>query len=122
MLHITKMTTNPRYVGLLLLTVVAMCIGAASLPARDSAPGIVANIAPQTAQAFEGGWDRDHAWIKVTAGEIAQGATYGLCLRVTSGRFANICSYLAGRARQIVGGSHGVWAEVYWNRVNIGTW
>jgi hypothetical protein len=120
--RITRMTTGPRYVGLLLLTVAALCIGAASLPANGSAPSVVASLAPQPAAAFEGGWDRDHAWIKVTAGEVAQGATYGLCLRVTSGRFANICSYVANRAQQIVGGSHGVWAEVYWNHVNIGTW
>ena len=113
--------TKVRYTGLLLLAAAAMFVGAASLPAQSN-DGVLASVAPPAAEAFQGGWDRDHFWIKVTAGEIAQGATYALCLRVTGNRFGNMCSYLATRARQIVGRSHGVWAEVYWNRVNVGTW
>lgn len=114
--------TSMRYVGTLLMAVAAMFVGAASLPAQHGGSGVLASVAPTNAQAFQGGWDRDHAWVKVTRGEIAQGLTYALCMRVTYNRFGSMCSHLATRAKQIIGSRHGVWAEVYWNRVNMGTW
>jgi len=122
MCHIKKFATDVRYTAALLLTAAAMFVAFAALPVQGR-PGVLASVAPQTAQAYEGGWDRDHGWMKITAGEIAQGATYALCMRATSGRAAGGCRWLADRARQFVGRSHGVWAEVYWyGRVNVGTW
>jgi hypothetical protein len=84
---------------------------------------VVASVSPQSAQAFEGGVDGDHAWVKVTAGEIAGGAVEGLCRSIAPGPVKAICPRVAQIAREIIGGASGVWAEVYANgTINRGTW
>ena len=79
-------------------------------------------MAPQSAQAFEGGVDGGHAWIKVTAGEIAGGAVEGICRQFAPGPAAALCPKAAQRARELIGNNHGVWAEIYPTHVNAGTW
>jgi len=116
-----NMRTHARLLSLALLAAVALSVGMASLPSsnRDSP---IASVAPRSAEAFEGGFDGDHAWIKVTAGEIAGGAVDGICRRYAPGPAANLCPRAAQVARDLIGGNHGVWVEVYATHVNAGTW
>lgn len=116
----TNMTTRTRVLGLALLTAAALCVGAAALPSSSNTA--LSSVAPQSAEAFEGGFDGDHAWIKVTAGEIAGGAVDGICRRYAPGPAANLCPRAAEIARDLIGGNHGVWVEVYATHVNAGTW
>jgi len=83
---------------------------------------VISSVAPQSAEAFEGGVDGDHAWIKVTAGEIAAGAVEGICRRYAPGPAATLCPRAAQVARDLIGSNHGVWVEVYPTQVNAGTW
>jgi len=94
------------------------------LPSSGGGDGnVLASVAPQSAEAFEGGIDGDHAWVKVTAGEIAGGAVEGLCRSIAPGPVKAICPRVAQIAREIIGGASGVWAEVYANgTINRGTW
>ena len=92
-----------------------------SRPARATA-GRWPTIGRQSAEAFEGGFDGDHAWVKVSAGDIAGGVAQTAC-RTYAGPAAFLCPWFAQRASEIVGSSSGVWAELYTNgHVNIGTW
>jgi hypothetical protein len=105
---------------------VVLALGAAS-PATGGGP--LAELHPQSAQAYGGGWDRDHWWIKVTRGEVASGVVTGVCLyfvRVPVFK-SYICSWLSAKARRIVGEAQGFWAVVYprgWHfpYVGIGLW
>lgn len=36
-------------------------------------------VTAQSASAYQGGWDRNHWWVKVTSGEIASGAAGAIC-------------------------------------------
>jgi len=116
-----NLRTHARLVGLALLAAAALSVGMASLPSSSNS-STVSSVAPQSAEAFEGGFDGDHAWIKVTAGEIAGGAVEGICRRYAPGPAASMCPRAAQIARELIGTSHGVWVEVYATHVNAGTW
>lgn len=115
------MTNHVRAFGLALLAAAALVTALAALPASNG-DSAVSSLAPQSAQAFEGGIDGGHAWIKVTAGEIAGGAVEGICRRFAPGPAANLCPRAAEVARELIGANHGVWVEVYPTHVNAGTW
>lgn len=117
----TTMTSRARLFGLALLTAAALSVGAAALPSSSTGDAL-SSIAPQSAQAYEGGVDGGHAWIKVTAGEIAGGAVEAICRRFAPGPVASLCPRAAQVARDLIGGNHGVWVEVYPTHVNAGTW
>jgi hypothetical protein len=122
-----------------LLILVAMALA----PTQRSWPG----LGPASAEAAQGGWDRDHWWLKVTRGEILSGAVSGICGRyVPKSRAAQVCTPVAQAVRQTIGNNRGVWVEVWppyctnsrwvWQggrlyflpamcyppRMNIGTW
>ena len=116
----TTMRNHAHLFGLALLAAAALTVGLAALP--SSSGKAMSSVAPQSAEAFEGGIDGGHAWIKVTAGEIAGGAVEGICRRYAPGPAANLCPRAAQVARDLIGGNHGVWVEVYPTHVNAGTW
>jgi hypothetical protein len=119
---ITKtMTNHARLLGVALLAAAALSVGLAALPS-SSDTNALSSVAPQSAEAYEGGIDGAHAWIKVTAGEISSGAVEGICRIFARGPLANLCPHAAQLARDRIGGNHGVWAEVYLTHVNAGTW
>ena len=119
---ITMITrTRTRLLGVALIAAFALSVGMASLPSATDNSAI-SRVAPQTAEAFEGGFDGDHAWIKVTAGDIAGGAVEGICRRYAPGPAASLCPRAAQVARELIGTNHGVWVEVYATHVNAGTW
>ena len=92
------MSNQVRLFGLALLSAAALfAASAALLTSSDS--NAISTVAPQSAEAFEGGVDGGHAWIKVTAGEIADGAVEGICRRYAPGPPANLCPR-AGRERR----------------------
>lgn len=116
-----SMTNQARLLGVALLAAAALSVGLAALPS-GSDNSAISSVAPQSAQAFEGGVDGGHAWIKVTAGEIAGGAVEGICRQFAPGPAAALCPKAAQRARELIGNNHGVWAEIYPTHVNAGTW
>ena len=116
-----SLTNHARLLGLAFLAAVALSVSLAALPSSNDG-GTIASVAPQSAEAFEGGFDGDHAWIKVTAGEVAGGAVEGICRRYAPGPAANFCPRAAQVARDLIGGNHGVWVEVYATHVNAGVW
>lgn len=117
----TNLTSHARLLGLAFLAAAALSVGLASLPS-SSGGSAISSVAPQSAEAFEGGFDGDHAWLKVTAGEVVGGAVEGICRRYAPGPAANLCPRAAQIARELIGTSHGVWIEVYATHVNAGTW
>lgn len=117
----TNLTSRTRLLGMAVVVAAALSVGLASLPS-SSGGGAIASVAPQSAEAAEGGVDGDHAWLKVTAGEIAGGAVEGICRRYAPGPAANLCPRAAQVARELIGTQHGVWIEVYVTHVNAGTW
>jgi hypothetical protein len=115
------MTNHARLLGLALLGAAALSVGLAALPSSSDSNAI-SSVAPQTAEAYEGGIDGGHAWIKVTAGEIAGGTVEGICRLYARGPLATLCPRAAQVARDLIGGNRGVWIEVYPTHVNAGTW
>jgi len=116
-----SLTNHARLLGVTFLAAAALSVGLAALPSSNDA-GAISSVAPQSAEAFEGGFDGDHAWMKVTAGEIAGGAVEGICRRYAPGPAASLCPRAAQVARELIGGNHGVWIEVYATHVNAGVW
>jgi hypothetical protein len=115
------MTHHARLLGVALVAAAALSVGLAALPSASDNSAI-SSVRPQTAQAFEGGVDGGHAWIKVTAGEVASGAVEGICRMFAPGPAAALCPRAAQLAHDLIGGNHGVWAEIYPTHVNAGTW
>ena len=115
------MTNHARLLGVALLAAAALSVGVAALPA-SSGSSAISSVAPQSAEAYEGGIDGGHAWIKVTAGEIAGGGVEGICRLYARGPLAALCPRAAQVARNLIGGNHGVWVEIYPTHVNAGTW
>jgi hypothetical protein len=98
----------------------ALLVAGATLPSGDTT---VAGLAPASAEAAEGGIDGDHAWVKITAGEIAAGAAQALCRQFTGVIGFAICPTIADIAGDIVGAASGVWAELYNDgHYEYGTW
>jgi hypothetical protein len=121
-MHALTTRFDVRHVLLAVLASAAIFAAVAAIPSSASESGPLANIGPQSAEAFEGGFDGDHAWVKVSAGDIAGGVAQAAC-RTYAGPAAFLCPWFANRASEIVGSSSGVWAELYTNgHVNIGTW
>jgi hypothetical protein len=117
----TSITNRARLFGLALVAAAALSVGLAALPSPSDS-NAMSSVAPQSAEAFEGGIDGAHAWIKVTAGEIAGGSVEAICRRFAPGPVANLCPRAAEVARDLIGSNHGVWLEVYVTHVNAGTW
>ncbi|MGH2942858.1 MAG: hypothetical protein ACRDLN_08825 [Solirubrobacteraceae bacterium] len=117
----TTMTNHARILGLALLAAAALSVGLAALPSSSDSNAI-SRVAPQSAEAFEGGIDGGHAWIKVTAGEVAGGAVEGICRLYAHGPAATLCPRAAQVARDLIGNNRGVWVEIYPTHVNAGTW
>ena len=116
-----------RVVAAFLTTAAAVLVLGAVSPSSDS--GLLAQLSPQPAEAYQGGWDRDHWWIKVTRGEVASGAVSAVCwyfVRIPARSY--ICTPLSVTAKRIIGGASGFWAEIYppkgWRPayVRVGTW
>lgn len=109
-----------RRVAAVFLVALAVAVLPAALPAVGG-DGPLDRLAPQVAEAYQGGWDRDHWWIKVTRGEVAAGAVTVICLRFVPSQIA--CRSVAQVAKRIIGGKRGFWAEVYrTGRIRAGTW
>ena len=105
-----------------LLASAAIFAAIAAIPSGASDSGALSKISPASAEAYEGGFDTDHYWVKVSAGDIAGGLTEVAC-RQYAGPAAFSCPWLAQRAKELIGSSNGVWAELYTDgRVNVGTW
>jgi len=115
------MTNHARLLGVALLAAAALSVSLAALPSSSDSNAI-SSVTPQSAEAFEGGVDGGHAWIKVTASEITGGAVEGICRMYARGPAANLCPRAARVARDLIGGDRGVWVEVYPTHVNAGTW
>ena len=121
-MHALSTRIDIRHLAVALLASVAIFAAVAAIPSGASGDGPLASIAPGSAEAYDGGFDGDHAWVKISAGDIAGGLAQAAC-RTYAGPVAFLCPWFAGRASEIVGGSNGVWAELYTNgNVNIGTW
>jgi hypothetical protein len=75
-------------------------------------------------QALEYGIDGDHFWIKVTAGDIANGVLTTLCARL--GPAAPACKILVDviiKWYEDNHPSHGVWGEIYnTGQIRVGGW
>lgn len=70
--------------------------------------------APASAEAYQGGWDRDHWWIKASAGDVARGAVAAICARyVPASRRAQICIPIGIAAKKVIGAHRGFWAEAW---------
>ena len=111
-----------RHVVVALLSAAAIFAAITAIPSTSNGNGILASVAPQSAEAFEGGFDGDHAWVKISAGDVVGGAAEAICRRY-AGPFGGMCPGFAARASELVGGgASGVWAEVYIDHVNAGTW
>lgn len=117
--------TKRLLVYLLAIVAVVLVLGAVS-PASDG--GVLAKISPQPAEAFQGGWDRNHWWIKVTRGEVGSGIVTAVCayyVRIPSSSY--VCTPLSQTAKRIIGGASGFWAEIYpprwvWYSNGLGWW
>jgi len=121
-MHLMTMTFPARRVLAVLVATAALCVAVAALPS-GSGSALLNRVAPQSAQAFQGGWSGDHVWFKITRGEIFAGAATGICRYFAGPIGWYVCPPIAAAVRQIVGGSSGVWVEVYrsgWYR--YGTW
>jgi hypothetical protein len=120
------MTKPARAVAATLLTAAMMFVALAALPsASNSGGGLLSRVAPQAAQAFQGGVDGDHVWLKVTNGDIAAGTVSAACAVVTSDvPYAYpICPPIAATAKMIIGDSAGVWFAIYSDgHYEYGTW
>ena len=116
-----------RLVGsVLIATILAIAVGQAA-PAAGQGP--LAELGAAPAEAYEGGWDRDHWWLKVTRGEVLGKAVAGICwyfVKIPASSY--VCTPISLAATRIIGGSSGVWAEIYPPRgwrlpyFRIGTW
>lgn len=74
---------------------------------------------------IQGGWDRDHVWVKITRGEIVGGLAKTVCKRVVPLPYSiAACPILAQVAKRLIGSRSGVWAEFYprTGHVRAGTW
>lgn len=114
-------------VAAVLLASLAMSVAFGAL-SPGSGVGLIDRVAPQSAEAIQGGWDRDHWWIKATRGEV-----YGGVVGLSCGRFVpppyslRVCYAIGQAAKASIGGSRGFWAEVYpprwvWFKRGIGWW
>jgi hypothetical protein len=121
------MTTFVNRIGTGLLATASVIFVLVSLPAVGGS-GVLSHVAPQQAEAFEGGWDRDHWWIKVTNGEVASGIVTVACIRTVSPMLkGRVCTPLSQAAKASVGGAAGFWAEIYpprwvWLSNGLGWW
>lgn len=75
---------------------------------------------------FQGGWDRDHFWFKATRADVFGTAISAFCKYTLPVIGWYVCAPIAALARQVIGGSSGVWAEIYphfpiWT-FHVGTW
>lgn len=121
-MHALNNRIDARHVIAALLASMAIFAAVAAIPSGASHDGLLASVGPQTAQAFEGGYDTDHYWVKISAGDIAGGAVEVSCRRV-AGPAGFLCGSVASRARDMIGSSNGVWAELYTNgTLHMGTW
>ncbi|MDT7753882.1 MAG: hypothetical protein QOD96_7544 [Pseudonocardiales bacterium] len=121
-MHALGKTLDIRHLVVAMLAAAAIFAAIAAVPSHSSGDGLLASVGPQSAEAFEGGFDGDHAWVKISAGDVAGGAAEAICRRY-AGPFGATCPSFAARASELVGGgASGVWAEVYINHVNVGTW
>lgn len=115
-----------RLAGVLLIAA-TLSVAQAALP-HAGAGGLLERFSPPSAQAFQGGWDRDHWWFKITRGEVLSGMTTGICWRfVPPIKRQQICTPISQSVRQALGGARGVWAEVYpprwvWLGNGLGWW
>ncbi len=84
------------------------------------------------ANAAQGGWDRDHYWMKIGAGELRKnhGVSFNPCMRAleatrSPSQAAGACWRMSGfvdmQARRQPN-AHGYWAELRGDVVNHGTW
>jgi hypothetical protein len=115
--------------GLLATVAVVLALGAAS---PTTGGGLLAELHPQSAQAYQGGWDSDHWWISVTRGEVASGVVTFACayfVRIPVKPLKSyVCSWLSATAKRVVGAAQGFWAVIYPPRgwhfpyVRVGTW
>jgi hypothetical protein len=120
-MHITTTKTRLNSLIAVLAVAAALLVTAATLPSGGDA--VSASFAPASAEAAEGGIDGDHAWVKITAGEIAAGAAQAICRQLTGVIGFAICPTIADIARDIVGDASGVWAELYNDgHYEYGTW
>lgn len=74
---------------------------------------------------IQGGWDRDHVWVKITRAEIVGGLAKTVCNRVVPLPYRIVaCPILAEVAKRLIGSRNGVWAEFYprTGQVRAGTW
>jgi hypothetical protein len=119
-------TTKPaRLLAATLLTAATLFVALAALPAASNSGGVLGGVAPQAAQAFQGGVDGDHVWLKVTSGDIAAGTVSAACAVVTSDvPYAYpICPPIAATARMMIGDNAGVWFAIYSDgHYEYGTW
>ncbi|HEX2162280.1 MAG TPA: hypothetical protein VHF88_10730 [Thermoleophilaceae bacterium] len=110
-----------------LLTSVAMSLAFGAL-SPGTGTGLIDRVAPQSAEAFQGGWDRDHWWIKVTRAEVFQGVVVVACGRFVPWPYSmRVCGPIGQTAKHAIRGGRGLWAEVYpprwvWLRRGIGWW
>jgi hypothetical protein len=76
---------------------------------------------------MEGGFDRDHWWIKISRTELVAIGAGAACAAIVKGPWAAVvCPPLVAALNWAIGNfpvANGFWAEVYTNgRVNLGTW
>jgi hypothetical protein len=107
-------TSTLRLTMLAVLVALVASALSAALPSSPSSSRVLAALAPQQAEAFQGGWDRDHWWFKATKGEVASGATAAICARyVPFAAKGYVCAPINAAAKALLGGASGIWAEVY---------
>lgn len=76
---------------------------------------------------MQGGFDRDHWWIKISRTELIAIGAGAACAAIVKGPWASVfCPPLIAALNWAVSRfpvANGFWAEVYTNgRVNLGTW
>lgn len=94
--------------------------------ARATVPTLLATAAAvgafaAPADAAQVGWDRDHAWGKITYAEVAQGGTYGVCMGairlmpvpVEVGLSHKFCVGVSKLSKLAVRKQGGIWFEAH---------
>jgi hypothetical protein len=104
---------------------VALAGSPSAIPEMHLSGGAVSMMGIQPT--FQGGWDRDHFWVKVTKGEILGGMTTGVCRYFTGPAGWFICPPISQAARQLIDRNPragGVWIEIWLNgrAPRLGTW
>lgn len=98
-----------RLAAIVVVAAAIMLVAGSLSPAGGAGP-----LAPAKAEAFQGGWDRNHWWIKVSRGEVYGGVVSLACGRYVPPPYSlRVCAPVGQTAKRLIGNRRGFWAEFY---------